>query len=192
MISVNLCQGFDRTTLAVYMQQGSIGEGIRALSPFPFFDTYPPAQVDALLEQYFGDRFMFSKLATKTIADVCSGIVAVYSVKWTKQMEVLASDYELLASTSKKTTETINKTEARDNTRDDVNKVSAFNTDDLITDTGATSTGADNMTGDQTRTLTESNISLSDAFNNLSLLDKSNILNTVLKDISSYLTLDVY
>lgn len=192
MNSVYSCQSDDRTTLAVWMEQGSLWEGIRGLAPFPFFDTVPPAQLDVQTVLSFGDRFMFSKLVTVTVAQMSVNIVSLYQDKWTKLVEVLAYDYDVMANTSKKTTDVTHKTEARDNTRDDVNKVSAFNTDDLITDTGATSTGADNLTGDIDRTLTEANISLSDAFNNLSLLDKNNIIQTVIKDVASYMTLDVY
>lgn len=192
MNSVYSCQSDDRTTLAVWMEQGSLWEGIRGLAPLPFFDTVPPAQLDVQTVLSFGDRFMFSKLVTTTVAQMSVNIVSLYKDKWTKLVEVLAYDYDVMANTSKKTTDVTHKTEARDNTRDDVNKVSAFNTDDLITDTGATSTGADNLTGDIDRTLTEANISLSDAFNNLSLLDKNNIIQTVIKDVASYMTLDVY
>lgn len=192
MNSVYSCQSDDRTTLAVWMEQGSLWEGIRGLAPLPFFDTVPPAQLDLQTVLSFGDRFMFSKLVTTTVAQMSVNIVSLYKDKWTKLVEVLAYDYDVMANTSKKTTDVTHKTEARDNTRDDVNKVSAFNTDDLITDTGATSTGADNLTGDIDRTLTEANISLSDAFNNLSLLDKNNIIQTVIKDVASYMTLDVY
>jgi len=192
MNSVYSCQSDNRTTLDTWALQGSVWEGIRGLAPFPFFDTVPPAQLDLMMGQSFGERFMFSKLVTVTPEQMAVSIVAVYKAKWDKLIEVLALTIDVGAGTSKKTTETINKTEARDNTRDDVNKVSAFNTDDLITDTGATSTGADNMTGDATRTLTEADISLGNAFNNLSLLEQGNIIQTVIKDVATYLTLSVY
>lgn len=192
MISVNLAQCDNRTTLDTYMLQGSVWEGIQGLAPFPFFDTVPPAQLDLQMGLSFGQRFMFSKLVTVTPEQMAVNIVAAYKTKWDKLIEVLAIDYDLGAGTSKKLTETINKIEARDNTRDDVNKVSAFNTEELISDTGSTSTGADNLTGDTTRTLTEADISLTNAFNNLSLLDQGNIIQTVIKDVATYMTLSVY
>ena len=192
MNSVYSCQSYDRATLAVWMEQGSLWEGIRGLAPLPFFDTVPPAQLDVQTVLSFGDRFIFSKLVTTAPEQMAVNIVAIYKAKWEKLVEALAVDYDLSAGTSKKTTETIHKIEARDNTRDDVNKVSAFNTDDLITDTGATSTGADNLTGDTTRTLTEADISLTNAFNNLSMLDQQNIITTVIKDVANYMTLSVY
>lgn len=192
MISVNLCQAFQRTDLDTWALQGSVWAGIRGLAPMPFFDTVPPAQLDLQMGLSFGQRFMFSKLVTTTPEQMAVNIVAIYKDKWEKLIEALAINYDLSAGTSKKTTETIHKIEARDTTRDDVNKVSAFNTDNLITDTGATSTGADNLTGDTTRTLTEADISLTNAFNNLSMLDQQNIITTVIKDVANYMTLSVY
>ena len=177
-------------TLSEYMEQGSVWGGILALGPLPF--PADPAQLDLMLGLDYGDRWMFTKLVTQPIATVSANIRALYLDSWTKQVEVLALDYELGASNTKKTTETINRTEERTNSRDDVKKVSAFNTEELITDEGNTTTGADDLTGDTTRVLTESNLSLKDAFNNLSLLDQANILKTVNKDVSTYLTLSVY
>ena len=190
MISVNLSQCYQRTTLAVYMEQGSIWGGIIALGPLPFPAT--AVQLDAMLELDYGNRFMFSKLVTKTIAEVSANIVALYSAQWAKLVEVTGGDFNVLSGATKKTTETITRKEDRVNNRDDVNKVSAFNTDDLITDTGSTSNTTDGLTGDTDRVLTEENINLQNAFANLSLLEQSNILKVVNKDVANYLTLSVY
>lgn len=182
----------DRTTLGEYQTIGSIWGGIIALEPFPFANN--AAQLDAMLGLDYGDRFMFSKMVTLPIATVAANIVALYKDKWLNTVAALGVSpiADIGAGSSKRTTETINKTEARNNSRDDVNKVSAFNSDELITNDGTTSTGEDDLTGETQRTLTESNISLINAFNNLSLLDKSNILKLANKDVASYLTLDIY
>lgn len=192
MISVNLAQCNPRTTLDVYMQQGSIWEGVRALAPFPFFDTFTTQQLDMFLGESYGHRFMFSKMVTKTIGDTAVGIVANFKTKWENLIKLQAQTYDLQASNTLRTTETIAKSEKRNLKNDNTNKVSAFNTDELITNDGSASTGSDQLIADNTRTLNQANISLNNAFNNLSLLDKSNILSTVLKDVASYLTLDVY
>lgn len=192
MISIDLSQCRPRSTLDDFMRQGSIWSGVRALEPFPFFDTYTPQQLDMFMGESYGHRYMFSKAVTKTIDEVAIGIVANFKDKWGKLIEVQAMDYNLQSSGGKTTTEKVGKSEKRNLKNDNTNKVSAFNTDELITNDGSASTGSDQLIADNTRTVTEANISLIDAFNNLSLLDKSNILSTVLKDVASYLTLDVY
>lgn len=192
MISIDLSQCRPRSTLDDFMRQGSIWSGVRALKPFPFFDTYTPQQLDMFMGESYGHRYMFNKAVTKTIDEVAIGIVANFKDKWEKLIEVQAMDYNLQSSGGKTTTEKVGKSEKRNLKNDNTNKVSAFNTDELITNDGSASTGSDQLIADNTRTVTEANISLIDAFNNLSLLDKSNILSTVLKDVASYLTLDVY
>jgi uncharacterized protein (DUF697 family) len=192
MISIDLSQCRRRSTLDDFMRQGSIWTGIRALEPFPFFDAFSPVQLDMFMGEAFGRRHMFSKSVTKTVDEVAIGIVAHFKDKWYKLIEVRAMDYNLQSSGGKTTTEKVGKSEKRNLKNDNTNKVSAFNTDELITNDGSSSAGSDQLIADNTRTVTEANISLIDAFNNLSLLDKSNILSTVLKDVASYLTLDVY
>lgn len=192
MISIDLGQCSPRVLLGDYMRQGSLWEGVRALEPFPFFDTFSAQQLDLFTEETYGNRIMFSRMVTKPIADVAVGIVANFKTKWEQLIELQASNIDVTASNSKTTTEKVDKSEKRNLKNDNTNKVSAFNTDELITNDGSASTGSDQLIVDNTRTLTEANISLKDAFNNLSLLDKSNILATVLKDVASYLTLDVY
>lgn len=182
----------DHVTLGEYMQSGSIWGGIQALEPFPFLVTTPPARMDILLELSYGEQWMFHKLGVKPVSEICANIVAVYKDQWLRLIEVQALDINIGSGLTKKQTETSTKTEVRTNSRDDVNKVSAFNSDELINNDGATSTGSDDLEGDTTRVLTDEQISLVNAFNNLSLLDKSNILNTVNKDVASFLTLDIY
>lgn len=179
-------------TLSEYQSIGSIWGGILALEPFPFADTTPAAQLDAMLGLDYGDRTMFSKMVALPIATVSANIVALYKDSWLKLIEIQAMDLDVTSGATRKQTETINKTEVRNSSTDNVNKVSAFNSDDLINNDGNNSTGLDDLAGDTTRVLTDAQISLANAFNNLSLLDKSNILRTVNKDVASYLTLDVY
>lgn len=192
MISIDLSQCRPRSTLDDYMRQGSIWEGVRTLAPFPFFDTFTPQQLDMFMGESYGHRLMFSKMVTKTIDDTAQGIVANFKTKWDNLIELQAQTYDLQSGNTLRTTEKVGKSEKRNLKNDNTNKVSAFNTDELIINDGSSSTGSDQLIADNTRTLEQANISLNNAFNNLSLLDKSNILSTVLKDVASYLTLDVY
>lgn len=179
-------------TLGEYQSIGSIWGGILALEPFPFSVANPAAQLDAMLGLDYGDRLMFSKMVALPIATVSANIVSLYKDKWLKLIDIQATEIDVSSGATRKQTETISKKEVRNNTTDNVNKVSAFNSDDLINNDGNNSTGLDDLEGDSTRVLTDSQISLVNAFNNLSLLDKSNILKTVNKDVASYLTLDIY
>ena len=49
MISIDLSQCRRRSTLDDFMRQGSIWTGVRALEPFPIFDTFSPVQLDMFM-----------------------------------------------------------------------------------------------------------------------------------------------
>ena len=78
-----------------------------------------------------------------------------------------------------------------DNT-DVTNKVSAFNSDDLLVDTGSTTVADENTTQDVDRDSLVETFNIQTAFNNLSLAEKTNIISVVLKDVATYLTVSVY
>ena len=71
-------------------------------------------------------------------------------------------------------------------------KVSAFNSPELIEDNADTESNTNTSNNDGTKLLTEKNISLKTAYNNLLLNQKLNIIESVIKDVSKYLTLDIY
>ena len=180
------------TTLEQYLEGGSIWGRISTLQSFPFLSDVTPERMDSMLVVSHGEQWMFQKLADKTIDSNALNIVAVYKDSWLKLVEIAALDIDVGSGNTRKQTETIVKKEVRKNQREDLNNVSAFNSDELIADTGATSAGSDDVDGDSKRVLTDSQISLANAFENLSLMQKSNILTTVNRDVASYLTLDIY
>ncbi|MFW3387882.1 UNVERIFIED_CONTAM: hypothetical protein RF648_17930, partial [Kocuria sp. CPCC 205274] len=94
-----------------------------------------------------------------------------------KQVEIGANSYK----TKKEVIETLGN-------KDVANKVAAFNSDVLITD------GADiEITkGEVVRTITDSAFDLNAVFNNLTLLDKTAIINTVLHDIANFYCVSIY
>ena len=70
--------------------------------------------------------------------------------------------------------------------------MSAFNSPDLIADNSDIDSSTNTVNNDDTRLLTESQNSLQGLFNNLLLIKKLNIIETVVNDTASYLTLDIY
>lgn len=91
-----------------------------------------------------------------------------------------------------KVTETTTKTENRKTVKDDVNKVTSYESDDLITNDGSNSVGNDDLTGNETKTTTNEIIDMQTAFNNLSLTMQNSIINTILNDVKQFTTLSIY
>lgn len=178
--------------LESFIKSSSLWGAIEKIESFPFFIENPPLKMDELQVIKYGDRTMFNKIIKVNIDDLARSIISIYGDYWKNLIKVDISEFNTYSNGTRKLVENIEDEENRTNNRNDVNKISAFNTDDLINDTGLTSDNNDNLKGKKTRTLLDENLSLNSAYQNLSLIQKSNIINVVLKDVSNHLTLDIY
>ena len=115
-----------------------------------------------------------------------------YGEKW----EILSTEiwvgFNLGAKQVNKKTETITKTENREVLKDDVNKVSAYDTDELIVNDGNTSNTTDGLTGNESRVTTDEIIDMETVYNNLANSQKNSIIESVLNDVKNFITLGVY
>ena len=156
----------------------------------PFLSIAQSAAMDNLLVFNYGERLLYQKLTAFSIVQISEMIVDQYGSKWDTLVEIDGLDK--LSTKARVVTETTTNNEKRINARDDKNLISAYNDDALIVNDGSTSTGSDDLTGTETRTLKDETIDLKTAYNNLSLSDKNSILNTVMKDVVGFLTLSSY
>ena len=115
-----------------------------------------------------------------------------FSQKWEILLTEFWVDFNLGARQVNKVTETITRTENRLTDKDDLNKVSGFDSDELITDNGLNSKTKDDLTGTETKTTTNEIIDMETAFNNLSMQTQNSIIETVLNDVKSFITLSIY
>ena len=159
-------------------------------SSFPFLGDGQNEVMDRLLMLNYGDRLVYRKLIPYPASQICEMIVKQHGHKWDALVEIDALNK--LATKMRTITETTTNNETRNNTRDDKNLISAYNDDALIINDGSLSTNADDVTGTETRTMTDETTDLKTAYNNLSLSDKNNIMNIVLKDVASFITLSIY
>ena len=164
---------------------------IHTLKPdLPFLGDGQNEVMDRLLMLNYGDRLVYRKLIPYPASQICEMLVKQHGHKWNALVEV--GELNKLANKTRTITETTTNNETRNNTRDDKNLVSAYNDDTLITNDGSLSVGSDDLTGTETRTMTDETIYLNSVYNNLSLSDKNNIMNVVLKDVASFITLSIY
>lgn len=165
-------------------------EHIHALKPdLPFLGDGQNEVMDRLLMLNYGDQLVYRKLIPFTANQICEMVVKQHSHKWEKLVSI---DESNLSSGKRILTETTTTNENRNNSRDNKNLISAYNDDSLIVNDGSLSTDSDDLTGSKIRTLTDENQSLKSAYYNLSLSDKNNIINIVLKDVASFITLSIY
>lgn len=179
-------------TLRAYLASGSIFTAIQTVKNFAFYTDNTPADLDYMLSLNYGQRNVFSAFNDVTIDDVAKHIVKLYGDKWDALISFNSQPVNIGANNSRKITGSEHRTGNNDSTSDSTNKVSAYNSDALINDTGSAGTTVDNTELDINRSSTDETFNLSTAFNNLSIAEKTNIIAVVLKDVATYLTVSVY
>ena len=178
--------------LKTWLAGGSIFTAIQTAEKFPFFSDTPPAELDQMLSLTYGQRLVTSAFNNFDINVAGKFIAKLYGEKWMSLIEFNVSPPDLGAKSVTKTTGSQNTVGTKNDVSNSENKVSAFNSDALITDTGAHNELDENTTQDITRDSSVSVIDWQTAFNNLSLSERTNIISVVLKDVATYLTVSVY
>ena len=182
----------NRTKLAEYMERGDLWGSVKALSPFPFFDEYSPENLNRQTKLLFGERNLYSKFSDISIEDAAEIIVISCQKKWLNLMLIDELDFNLAASESERVNQNTAKEENRDKNIEQINKVSAYNSEDMVNEGGSNVAEDELLTGEETRITTRDKISLDSAYNNLSMADKISIIKTVVADVAEVLTLSIY
>ena len=140
----------------------------------------------------YGDRNVNPSIINLTPFQIADLLTFEYGKKW----EILSNEiwvgFNLGSKQVNKKTETITKTENRLTDKDDLNKVSGFDSEELITDNGLNSKTKDDLTGTETKTTTNEIIDMETVYNNLANSQKNSIIESVLNDVKNFITLSIY
>ena len=140
----------------------------------------------------YGDRNVNPSIINLTPYQIADLLTFEYGEKWEILSTEIWAGFNLGAKQVNKKTETITRTENRLTDKDDINTVSGFDSDELITDNGLNSKTKDDLTGTETKTTTNEIIDMETAFNNLSMQTQNSIIETVLNDVKNFITLSIY
>jgi len=180
----------DELLLKDYLKTNDIWAAIQALEDFSFIGSSDDMNLQLSVD--YGQRIMFNSIAELTTEQVAKMIVATRSNKWTGLILFSESAIDIGAEFTDFKTGTALTDQDQSQTTNDVNKVSAYNSTDLIIDGGSDS----DVTSDLNKTVTtqeeQKRVSLKNVYDNLNLTDKTNIISVVQKDVALYLTLDIY
>ena len=185
----------ERETLGHFLDSGDLWGEIQAVKDYPFFTDFTPQRLNDFTDLAFGNRTLYSKFNTETGLDTeatAQFIVMQYDKKWLGLITVNAIAFDLAAVETEKKTETSNETETTGQQSETLNKVSAFNSEDLVTDGGATSTETGDRDKEGQRITTREKQSLSAAWGNLTMTEKTGIVMTITGDVASFLSLETY
>lgn len=161
---------------------------INEVNPLPWDKVVPPEDLDIAFMFAHGEKTvtgkvldMFSNLGEdETLKQLAKVISTRYNNKWLKLYEGFSAEYPLNVVSRETLDDTVNK----DNST--TNKVSAYDSEELTTDTGIDDNGT------TTHTYTKDNISL-DAYNkNVELLQDNLIYDKIFLDVKNLITLSIY
>ena len=176
-------------TLKEFLENESLFEKINQIESFPFL-VDNVSIMDLILITNYGSKKVFSAFEGNSIQTIAEMLVLNFKPSWENYVKI-----ELLTvnpNNRREVTETTNQTETRLNSKTDVNKISAYNSEDLINDGGMNTDGTDDLDGETVRTLVDEQINQKQSYELLSNSGKNSIIKSVMTDISGYLTLDIY
>lgn len=175
------------------MEGKDLWGAIAAAAPtLGFIGSIGAANLNAAQSYNFGEREVFPKVVTLPLPQLAGLIANQFSTTWERMELVELTANANLAGAVDATTETTTNAETKANTKDDVNKVSAYNSDTLMTNDGSNSVGSENLSGEKTRVASRQNKSLETSFKNLDILKKNAIIRSVTRDVANFVTLSIY
>lgn len=172
------------------MQDINLWSGIKSVEGFAFIVN--PDLMDTRMTIDYGERTVYSAFEVLPEQQLYELIVDKFSDKWNRQVLIEADKINLMSDVTSSETKTGSSN--KDVTRNDVvkNQVSGYNSNTLITEGGNdnNSTGNDSVT--YSDEILKGNYSISNLYNNLKDYQKTNILESTIKDVVQYLTLSIY
>lgn len=163
---------------------------IGGVKPFPFIDDGVDLSMALMLN--YGDRKLFSKMEAVSNESIARLLVLNFGAKWEALVTIDGLDLDVGASSTQIIDEKTDHREGRTNKHDSINKTGAFNDVELVADSGSEGEIIDDVEGDSKKNTVIKFMSVESVYNNLSLLQKNSIIDVVLRDVSAYLTLDIY
>lgn len=177
-------------TLNQFLENESIFTRIQSLNPYPFFDKMTPVDMDKHLIMFYGERIVFNKIIGFDLDTIAKLIVGINGSKW--ENLILTNSIDILSGTERTVNENNSSNVINTGANTRTHKISSFNDPALIEDSADVDSNTGTVDNTGTRLLTEKTKSMQTAYNNLQLYKKLNIIETVIKDVSNYLTLDIY
>lgn len=182
-----------KMTLNELLASGNLFEEMRKVNtsnPMLDFIHNRTEEAQLILLSMHGERRVFKPMENKTLNELARIILLMYGNNWADFINMRLDENSL--GNIREITEEIKLDEKRETKRNDIDKVSAFNSDELIDDKGLASDGKDDLDSNKTRVLTEKNTDLNKRFELLSESLKVSILEQLTRNIAETLTLSIY
>lgn len=166
---------------------------MRKINPLPIFDFIDEDTLNQLYIMKYGNRELTSNVVDMYVTELASVLIRTYGFKWDNMVLNLTNSIKEFAEYNELITETITDEGSLHLTRENINKVSAYNVDDFI----------NNSSDDNSETNTTNNLKkrqyeikkLKDvkAYERINTyLNKTNICDIIFMDINQLLTTKIF
>lgn len=174
--------------LSEYLENNDLFGTINSINPYAFIND----NSNIGLAFSFGDRPVSNNVLNLDVVTISELIIERFGDKWDSLIDTAITDFKLGAVNTVVDESTTTKQTDNTGTIDNLNKITGINDTELITDTGTTTEDIKSETGTSTTVNSNYQLNLKSLFNNLKMLDKTNIINTVQNDVTNYLTIYIY
>lgn len=178
------------TTLSKYLEGKDIFTAIKTAGEFDFIQTDDIAAMNGLLALEHGKKLVYEPIEVINFETVAGLIAVKFRSKWNGYIQAAAMLENV--NVRREVSENITDNEARTNTRNETAKVSAYNSETMINDSGNDVAGNDTLEGERERILVDETIDPGKAYNLLDRNTKNGIINRVISDVSEFFTLSIY
>lgn len=178
--------------LEEYLKQGDLFNILHTMGSLEGIDVVDVPKMDMMLSLNHGQKTVYEGIGLKTINEVAQMLSLLNKDKWKKSILLESNIDDIGMVNTRKLTETIIENESRINNRDNINKVSAYNSDEMINNDGSNSISNEGLDSTKTRTITDGVYDINNAYKNLSSMSKNNIMEMIIKDVSNFMTLSIY
>jgi len=177
----------DPITLEEYMVDRHLFSRINVMFDDPWLETNPDT-LDRMLFIDYGNREVYSKFSGLTDVQLADMLVANFGMAWQSSLKSTVENFD----TTRTVTETISQSDVREIENSETSKVSAFNSPALVDDEGKVSTGNEGSELSRTRELLDVTVDGKQKFSQTDLASRRKVVQSILKDVASYLTLSIY
>ena len=159
---------------------------------YPLSTIGDPLLMDSMLRVNYGNKIVATNFLNVSKEMLSKMIVSKYANKWDSLKTALETKINILADNVQFTNENVKGDITTTDDRTTLDKVSAFNSESLVDNTGGTDNNVHTSNDARDRIQTVTNTNLNNAFNNLQIVNDLNIIETILQDTACYFTLDIY
>lgn len=175
---------------AISTGQRGIFATLKRLGNYDF--AYYSDEMDVMMLFEYGNRLIHPKLAGVSVEEVCKMIMKTYGTKWNQYSRTSKNNLDITAKTSRVVTERISTNINSNGTNNNTNKVSAYNSNEMLNTDGSVNETDNKEDKETEREVIDRNVSYNDMYDNIDLVAKRNTMLVAIQDVVEYTTLKIY